>query len=58
MKLARFYATLTLLTVSLPMLCLADVIAPVPELSPAAASGAIGVLIGAGFLLRDRFRNR
>ncbi len=56
MKTTRLYATLVVLTLSLPLSGLAS--NPVPELNPASASGAIGLVMGAVLLLRDRLRRR
>ena len=54
----NIFRALAVLALLLPASALADTGRPVPELNPASASSAIGVLIGAGFLLRDRFLKR
>ena len=58
MKTASLYTTLVALTLSLPLSGLAGSLTVVPELNPAAASGAIGLVMGAVLLLRDRLRRR
>ncbi len=56
MKTISLCATLVVLTLSLPLSGLAGI--RVPELNPASASGAIGLVMGAVLLLRDRLRRR
>jgi membrane associated rhomboid family serine protease len=59
MKTTSLYATLVALTLALPLSGLAGTAtALVPELNPASASGAIGLVMGAVLLLRDRLRRR
>lgn len=58
MKTTSLYATLVALTLSLPLSGLASPPTSVPELNPASASGAIGLVMGAVLLLRDRLRRR
>ena len=58
MKTTSLYATLVALTLFLPLSGLAGPTARVPELNPASASGAIGLVMGAVLLLRDRLRRR
>ncbi len=48
---------LALLTLSLPLAGFAGS-APVPELNPASASAAIGLVMGAALVLRDRLNKR
>jgi len=59
MKTTGLYTTLVALTLSLPLSGLAGQLTTiVPELNPASASGAIGLVMGAILLLRDRLRRR
>ncbi len=58
MKTTGFLAMLVALTLLLPLSGLASAPNSVPELSPASASGAIGLVMGAVLLLRDRLRRR
>lgn len=58
MKTASLYTTLVVLTLSLPLSGLAGSAQAVPELNPASASGAVGLVMGAVLLLRDRLRRR
>ena len=58
MKTTSMYATLFALTLFLPLSGLAGEATSVPELNPASAAGAVGLVMGAVLLLRDRLRRR
>jgi hypothetical protein len=58
MKTTSLCATLVALTLALPLSGLASAPTAVPELNPASASGAVGLVMGAVLLLRDRLRRR